>query len=234
MLAMFFIKRYHYSTESSLEVRMTDQQKERYKKFVPKTTIIIFVWIVLAFAIMSENMYTDFSSTFFQFQPVLRLSAERASEIMSSMAIAFSIGRGLSIFISLYVKPQYMISDQLIIVFAGYVYQIFGQNQLVHLWSSAILICFGYSSIFISLFSFFGQYMDVSDKIGGLFIGSYNSIYPFLPYFISYYIERVPNSFLYIEISCLSVAILAFIGVMIAVRNVPDDLIRKTRSVETH
>lgn len=234
MLMMFIIKRYHFSKASTSEVHMNDEQRARYQKFVPKKTIIICLSVIFAFGIMSENMYTDFSTTFFQFQPTLRLTAETSAGIFSTMAIAFSVGRALSIFIAMYLKPQYMISYQLVILFVGYIYQILGQNQLVHLWGSAVVISFGYSSIFICLFSLAGRYMKVTDKMGGLFIGSYNSVYLFLPYFISYYIETMPTSFLYIEISSVTVAIMAFVVVWIAIRNVPQDLIRKVTSVATH
>ena len=120
------------------------------------------------------------------------------------------------------------------IIHSGYLWQIIGQDHLPSLWFSAVIICFGYSSIFICLFSFVGLYMEVTDEIGALFIASYNFIYLFLPYYISDYIERIPTSFLYIEISCMSVAIMSFIIVMIAVKNVPKDLIRKLGPVSIH
>ncbi|CAG2180384.1 unnamed protein product, partial [Oppiella nova] len=52
---------------------------------IPKKAIIICVSVYLAFGIMSENMYMDFSPTFFQFSP-LRLSANRAAEIFATMS----------------------------------------------------------------------------------------------------------------------------------------------------
>ena len=217
-----------------MEVKLTEEQRIRYKIFVAKKTIICCISVFLGFGIMSENMYTDFSATFFQFQRTLRLSAEKSAQIFSTMSMSLSVGRGLSVVIAMYLLPQTMISYQLLIVFAGYVLQITCQDDLRLLWLSAILICFGYSSIFICLFSFVGQYMRVTDKIGGLFIASYNIVYLFLPYYISHLIETIPESFLYIEISCLSVAIIAFLAVLIAVRNVPQDLIRKMGPVDRH
>lgn len=234
LLLMFLIKRYRTTRTCGPENRQSEEQKEQYKKTVPKKTILVCISLVFAFGIMSENMYTDFSATFFQFQPTLRLSAGSAAEMFSTMAIALSVGRGLSIFIALWIKAQHMIGFQMAIVFFGYVYQILGQNQLIHLWISGIVICFGYSSIFISLFSFVGQYMEVTDRIGGLFIGSNNAIYLFLPYFVSRYIETIPSSFLYIEIASLSVAVVAFAAVLLAVRRVPQYLITKVGYVVAH
>ena len=127
-----------------------------------------------------------------------------------------------------------MIAYQSVIVFAGYIFQYFGQGQYNTLLASSIIICFGYSSIFICLFSFVGQYMEVTDKIGGLFVGSYNAVYMFLPYFIGKYVEIYPDSFLFVEFVSFCIAIISFITVLIAVRKVPLDLIRKLGPIAGH
>ncbi|CAG2109548.1 unnamed protein product, partial [Medioppia subpectinata] len=172
MLAMYAIKKYHFNHDSKIEVVTTEEQKARHKRYVPSKTIIVCTSLYLAFGIMSENMYMDFAPTFYQFSPV-KLTAAEASDLFSLVGIALTTGRGVSIFIAMYLKPEHMIAYQSVIVFIG-------------------------------------QYTEVTDKIGGLFIGSYNAVYMFLPYFIGN----------------MSLAIVAFIYVMWSVRNVPQDLIR--------
>ena len=226
---MFFCRRYNYQSEcmdgEELPLTSSTHKVSAHTQLIPKKTIIICISIFLAFGIMSENMYMDFSPTFFQFSP-LRLSANKAAEIFSTMSIALSTGRGLSVFIAMKLRPQTMISYQIFIVFVGYIYQYFGQHSLTHLWVSAIIICFGYSSIFICLFSFVGQYMEVTDKIGAIFIASYNSVYLFLPFFLGKYIEEFPNSFMAMEFGSLCIGISSLILVLILVRKVPNECLR--------
>ncbi|XP_054161314.1 uncharacterized protein LOC128959395 [Oppia nitens] len=232
-MIMYFLKPYKKSNDSNIEVIETEAQKQRYKEFVPKRTIIICVSLYLAFGIMSENMYMDFAPTFYQFCP-LRLSANDASEMFSYVGMALTFGRGISVFIALYLKPQHMIAYQSVIVFVGYIFQYFSQHDYKLLLASSVVICFGYSSIFICLYSFVGQYTEVTDRIGGLFIGSYNAIYMFLPYFIAKYVEVVPDSFVFVEFISMCLAIISFIYVMWSVRNVPEDLIRKLGPIGGH
>lgn len=230
MFVMFFIRRYNYHSEcmeddNEERLPLTNSGSKNLHDMIPKKTIIICISIFLAFGIMSENMYMDFSPTFFQFSP-LRLPANQAAEIFATMSIALSTGRGLSVFVAMKLRPQTMISYQLVIVFFGYIYQYLGQQSLIHLWISAIMICFGYSSIFICLFSYVGQYMEVTDKIGAVFIASYNSVYLFLPFFLGAYIEQYPDSFLAVEFGSLCIGILALIVVLIRVRKVPKEVLR--------
>ena len=230
MFVMFFIRRYNYQSEyvddsENLPLTNSTRAFKNLQDMIPKKTIIICISIFLAFGIMSENMYMDFSPTFFQFSP-LRLPANEAAQIFATMSIALSTGRGLSVFIAMKLRPQTMISYQLVIVFFGFIYQYFGQYSLIHLWISALMICFGYSSIFICLFSYVGQYMEVTDKIGAIFIASYNSVYLFLPFFLGSYIEEFPNSFLAVEFGSLCIGIMALMVVLFMVRKVPNEVLR--------
>ena len=233
MLSMYVIKKYHYNNDSQIEVAVTEEQKARHKEYVPSKTIIICISLFLAFGIMSENMYMDFAPTFYQYCPA-KLSAAEASEMFSEIAIALTVGRGLSVLIAMYLKPWHMITYQSVIVFCGYIFQYFAQNDKTLLLISSLIICFGYSSIFICLFSFVGQYMEVTDKIGGLFIASYNAVYMFLPYFIGKTIEDYPQSFIFVELGSFCIAILSFIFVMNAVWRVPEDLMRKLGPIGGH
>ncbi|XP_054161315.1 uncharacterized protein LOC128959396 [Oppia nitens] len=230
---MFFVKRYHFDKETQVEALESEEQKERYRKYVPRKTIVACIVIFNATGIMSEMIYMDFAPTFYQFCSV-RLPASEASEMFSYVGIALTIGRFMSVFIAVYLKPWVMITYQTLIVFVGFIFQYYAQYDYKLLLASSIIICFGYSSIFICLYSFVGQYMKVTDRMGGLFIGSYNLLYMPLAYFIAKYVEIVPESFVFLELACVCVAIVAFSYVLYSVRNVPNDLIRKIAPVGGH
>ena len=113
---------YNISDENNNESTGSDQkQEERRKLYIPKYTILVCVSIIFLFTISVETIYIQMAATFFQYQPVLHVSASKASIMMSTMNVAFSAGRFVSVFIALYVTPQYMIIVQLFITLFGYI-----------------------------------------------------------------------------------------------------------------
>ncbi|CAG2167212.1 unnamed protein product, partial [Oppiella nova] len=209
---MFFIKKYHYV--SDFESTDTSTTKpvdwERRKQYIPKRFILSCISVVFFTAILAENLFNTWANTFFQYQPVLHVSASTAADIMSASNGAFSFGRLVSVFIAFYVKPAYMIIVQMFIALAGYVYLYFGQNVMLNLWLSAVVVGLGFSTIWICLFTFVGRYMPLTDRIGGWFIGPCNISYIVLCYFISELIQTDPNVYLYINIAGVVVGIIAF------------------------
>ena len=230
MLALFFIKPYKYKSVTKIaeEGAVTVEEKaklEEAKQLIPKKTLIACISIFFAFGFMTENMYMDFAPTFFQFVP-LRLPAPMAAEIASTMAIALTGGRLIGVFIAMKVRPQYMIMYHTCVIWIGVVIQYFLVDNLVMLWFSADLICYGYSSVYVALFAFVNQYFEMTDAIGTIFIACYNSLYLFLPYFIGSHIETFPHILSYLMFGCVSVAIIDFTVILIRIRNIPKHLLR--------
>lgn len=230
MLIMFFVKPYTYTSVSKIaaESAKTEEDKaklEEQKRVIPRKTIIACISIFMAFGFMTENMYMDFAPTFFQFVD-LRLPAPTAADIASTMAIALAGGRGLCVFIAMKVRPQYMIIIHAWLIWIGVVVQYFCQGWLEVLWFSAVLICYGYSCIYVALYAFVNQYFEMTDAVGTIFIACYNSLYLFLPYFIGDNIETFPNILMYLMFACVSVAILDFTLLMVRVRSIPTHLLR--------
>ncbi|XP_054161317.1 uncharacterized protein LOC128959398 [Oppia nitens] len=103
LFIMFFVRRYHY-VENDLITKKNQLENTKHKemdrrlKYIPKWTLLICVSIILLFGISAENLYNSFAATFFQYQPVLHISAPKASVITSSMNGAFTFGRILLYF----------------------------------------------------------------------------------------------------------------------------------------
>ncbi|CAG2174652.1 unnamed protein product [Oppiella nova] len=206
LVLLFFIKPYKYTSLSKLaeDRAVTDADKARLdeqRRIIPKKTLIVCVSIFFATGFMTENMYMDFGPSFFQFIP-LRLSAQTAADIASTMAIALTGGRFLCVFIALKVRTQYLIYVHTCIIWVGVIIQYFGQDVLGVLWASAAIICYGYSCIYVALYGFVNQYFEMTDAVGTIFIACYNSLYLFLPYIIGDNIETTPNIFMYLMFGC--------------------------------
>ncbi|XP_054162218.1 major facilitator superfamily domain-containing protein 4B-like [Oppia nitens] len=226
---MFFVKRYHNIKDESLDESKSDETKheerERRLKYIPKWTILTCVSIIFLFGILVENLYNSFAATFFQYQPVLHVSASKASIITSTMNGAFTFGRVVCAIAALYVSPQNLILIELIITLGGYIFQLLGQNQLTLLWISSIILGLGFASVWVSCFSFIARYMILTDVISGWYVGPCNITYIVLGYFISHFMESNPSILLYLSIAGISISIVAHLVQMYAVRNVPRDLI---------
>ncbi|XP_054162209.1 uncharacterized protein LOC128960162 [Oppia nitens] len=234
---MFFVNRYRYVKDESRD-DIEDEEKKREeretrKKIVPKYMILGCMSVVFSCGILAENLYNSFAATFFQYQPVLHVSASKASIISSTMNGAFSLGRFICMFVAVYVSPQNMALVELIITLGGYIFQIFGQNDLILLWISAIIISLGFSSIWISCFSFIARYMTLTDMIGGWMIGPCNITYIVLGYFISGFMTTNPSIFLYISTAGVAISIVAHIVAMISVRHVPKELLLNVDPAQT-
>ncbi|CAG2114286.1 unnamed protein product [Medioppia subpectinata] len=230
MLALFFIKPYKFTSLTAMEDEMavTEADKARLeeeRRVIPKKTLIVCTAIFFATGFMTENMYMDFGPLFFQFAQ-LKLSAQRAADIASTMAIALTVGRFLCIFVAVKVRPQYMIFGHVLIIWIGVIVEYFGQDYLWLLWSSAAIICYGYSCIYVTLYAFVNQYFEMTDAVGTIFIMCYNSLYLFLPYFIGDNIEQTPDIFIYLMFACVSISIVDFAFILFKVRNIPKHLIR--------
>jgi len=139
----------------------------------------------------------QFSATYFQYIP-LKLTAERSSILMSSMALTFTLGRMVNIFVSVYLRPQQVIAIHLSIVFTALFVLFFGQNSLIAVWIGAVIMSYGMSPIICSTYCFLAQYMDVKNRIGTVLLFSAESLNLFVPLILGTFIERFPQTFAYI------------------------------------
>jgi hypothetical protein len=222
MFIIFWIKKYEYTSIDLIENKSEDNTVANE---IPKKTLIFLMSIFFMTGFMTENMYMDWAPTYFQFIPI-RLPAPEAAEIASTMAIALAGGRAICVFVAMKLRPQYMIITNTSIIWIGIIIQYFGADILAVLWFSSVLICFGYSCVYVALFAFVNQYFEMTDSVGTIFILSYNSLYLFLPYIIGLHIETFPQIFPYLLFSSVSIALIDFSLILFVVRNIPKKLLR--------
>jgi Na+/melibiose symporter-like transporter len=176
VLLMFIFRRYKYQEENqeiegndetkSTEPDITNSRNKLSEQIGSPNKLIIGL---SAFCI---GTYTAVESACFQFIPAfaqyrkLRLSASKSTLLLSAMAIAYTVFRGLSIFIAIKVKPQYMLCCHYCIIFISCLILLLSENSLLMLWIGDIMIGVGLSAmVFITIHHDFGDDILVRDNL---------------------------------------------------------------------
>ena len=102
-----------------------------------KVFLIVLVSLLLAFFSASETIFFAFSATYFQYIP-LKLSASKAAEVVSAMAMTFTISRGMAILIAIRTKPQKIIAIFLSILLLSMFILFFATNSMTMLWTGML------------------------------------------------------------------------------------------------
>ncbi len=214
---MFVIKRYRSLSDNSADNEINPQKKLFDRKHSPRVLIITLVSIFLAFYFVSELVYLQFSATYFQYIP-LKLTASKSAEIVSAMALTYTIGRGISVFIAIKIRPQHMIAYHFLILIISIVILFSAQNSITILWFGSLTLSFGFSSIFPSIFSFISQYLIITDRIGTTLIFSSSVLNLFTPFILGTYIEKYSVIFVVSMLLNLTISIAIFVIILYIIR----------------
>ena len=83
-----------------------------------KVLIALFAFILSLYSCF-EIVYFSLCPTYLQYLPNIVISAPKATEIFIVMAITYTLGRLVSAFISIKLKPEVMITYHLVIIGIG-------------------------------------------------------------------------------------------------------------------
>ncbi|CAG2105011.1 unnamed protein product [Medioppia subpectinata] len=152
MLIMFVFKRYEPPPSPlSSAPAVLDTNDNNVTKPVPPSGKLLDRsgvwprrWSIALFCVwlsaycVAENTLMGFGATYFQFCP-LRLTAQEAAQLLSTAAIAFTAGRGLSVLTAIYFKPQQMIGYHFVLLMISVVALYAGQYNLNVLRVSTVM-----------------------------------------------------------------------------------------------
>ena len=140
-----------------------------------KLILLILVSLLLSFFSASESAFFAFSATYFQYIP-LKLSAGKAAELVSLMALTFTISRGMAILIAIRTKPHNIIAIFLTILLMSLIILFFASDSMTFLTLGILVMSFGFSPIYASIFSLTGRYVEFTSQIGTILMLSANSL----------------------------------------------------------
>ncbi|CAG2163524.1 unnamed protein product, partial [Oppiella nova] len=172
LVLMYVIRRYEVPEQILPDTidyknKKSEQKKNLFKTSdeSPRKTLILMFAILLMFYNACEGLHFQFGPSYYQ-NMELRLTANRAAGIISVLAIAYTIGRGVNVFVAIKIRAKAMIEYHFLIVIIGFILLFFSQNSLVVLRIANLVLGFGFSALFPAMFAFIKQYIDITNQIG--------------------------------------------------------------------
>jgi len=214
---MFVIKRYRIPETKSIQNENNSELKLFDRKESPRKLIIALIALCLSTYNASEGAFLQFESAYYQYSAI-HLTASKATEIISAKATAYTIGRGISIFIAIKIKPQYMMAYHLSISIIGVVILIFAQNSITWIWIASATVGFGFSAMFPAIYSFLRQYIQMTDRIGTILTFSSGSLNLFSPFILGTFIEKHSIAFVIVEMTYLLISSFLFCIILYIIR----------------
>lgn len=134
----------------------------------------ILLGMMVAFFFLNASHFSGFTGWIYTYAVQLHLaSAESAALLTSLFWGGLTIGRLLSIPISVRVKPRTILLVDLLGVIASFCIVLFWPARAVGIWAGAILMGLSQASVFPTMLSFAEKRMAISGKVTGyFFVGS--------------------------------------------------------------
>ena len=127
------------------------------------------------------------------------------------MFLANTVGLAVSVLVSTKVKAQYMIGYHLLLIFAALNVLFLVSTSRLQLFIGSLLLSFGYSAVYPSVFAYISHYIEITDKLGTIFMISSDALNLFVPYLIGLYIEQFTPIFLLSIAFNLAITIFVYI-----------------------
>lgn len=223
---MFAIKRYEVPQQNfedmDFEDKKTEQKKSLFKEGAqsPRKTLILLFSMLFMFYNACEGLVFQFGPSYYR-NMALRLSASKACGIMSVMATAYTVGRGLNVLIAIKVRPKHMLEYHFGILIVGFSALFFAEHSVHVLTMANVILGFGFSAVFPAILAYFKQYIDISNKLGTILMFSSETMVSVTPYILGTFIERYSIIFIFIEIFYFALGVVIFILII--------HLIKKTK-----
>ena len=129
---MFLIKKYRPSIAVDKNESSDETKPELLSKKV-KYSLIALIGINLSTYAGMEMCHFSYLSAYYQDLPI-HLSAAKAAEILSVLSATLTLGKLVSAFISIKVKPEIMISYHYVILAISMALLYFGSNNELIIW----------------------------------------------------------------------------------------------------
>ena len=219
MVIMYFIKKYtppENRFEDQLVCDRTDKTTPVLTRKIKYILIALLSLSMTTFAGM-EMAFLSYSSAYYQIIPI-RFSAQKAAELNSVMSATHTLGKLISAFISIKLKPNIIVAYSFVIIFVSLTIIYMGVNTSWAIWTGNALIGFGYAGVLSSYFSMADNYVRLTNRVSSV-LQAASAICPMIsPFIYGPLIEKSPQIFILLQFAYLSVAIISFIMIILIAR----------------
>ncbi|GFY39101.1 sodium-dependent glucose transporter 1 [Trichonephila inaurata madagascariensis] len=177
----------------------TNENKNDPGSQTKKNGLLFVIMIVsLTFALLFVETGTEIGFaqmlTTYAVKGPLRLTPVMGSYMTSAFWAAFTISRFASIFFAIKMKSLHLIIMDLVLVTFGSAILLFlAVSKEWALWLATVLLGLGIASMYATVISWVEHYINITNKVLGLFATGAAFGEMVIPYTISYFVEKIPE-----------------------------------------
>lgn len=163
----------------------------------------------------------------------LRVAEQKAAEMATGMAAAFTLGRALSIPIAVKLRPHQILYGCLCLMLVGTAFLFFAESSEAIMWVANVFYGLGFSAVYASVYALIEEQTTVGNFIGALIILTSGLSAALYPKFLGAYIEENPLILVHINLVSIFVCffLLLFIHIPAKRRNQFRDFEKPTKKV---
>ncbi|KAH9392164.1 hypothetical protein TYRP_005232, partial [Tyrophagus putrescentiae] len=175
-LIMFFAARYR-KPETAVEEKedkevvlknKDEATSDKVKVISFRKTKLALLGICVATYVACEFGYVAFSISMYQYLPI-HLSAPLSARVQSIMCTTFTLGRLLTAFISLKLKPDLILAYHYVILLGSIAFLYLTQHNLNAIYAGNVVLGFGFSAIWPGLFGFTEHFLGLTARVCTLY-----------------------------------------------------------------
>lgn len=164
-----------------------------------------------------EQMHLQFLPTF-AVNTELNLSPSSAAMMSSVAALAFTIGRCLSIPLAIKLRPQTILySNHLFMLIGCVLLAIYANSREDMLWLANAILGVGFSSVYASIYAFLEQQIRVTNRVGSIFVFAGGLTAAVSPSLVGQYIEANPLILVWFNLACCLLCLAIFVAIHLIV-----------------
>ncbi|GFT36278.1 major facilitator superfamily domain-containing protein 4A [Nephila pilipes] len=189
--------------------------------------LFVVMIVSLTFALLFVETGTEIGFaqmlTTYSVKGPLKLTPVMGSYITSAFWTAFTISRFASIFFAIKMKSLHLIILDLVLVSIGSAILLFlAVSKEWALWLATIFLGLGIASMYATVITWVEHYIEITNKVLGLFATGAAFGEMAIPYTISYFLAKIPEVLAYVVAASCILSIILTIILYLILRNKQD------------
>ncbi|OTF75103.1 hypothetical protein BLA29_002080 [Euroglyphus maynei] len=173
LLILFIVRRYKKSVDetSSIDKDNESNSKQSLPTILHPKVKLIMMALLFAFYTCAEQGYFFYSDTMFQYwKPVM--TSSKSATVLATLAATYTIGRLLTAFISMRLKPDLIIVYHYVIIIISLIWLNVTHYSEVSIYLGTAFLGYGFSAMWPAMVSFAEHHIGLTDQSNAIMFGS--------------------------------------------------------------